>query len=694
MYLSRLYLQNWRTYADATFEFNEPTERRSVVLVGAMNGHGKTSFLISLYLGLFGRFGLRHCEGFGSVASDDIKSYRDALVKFRRNSADRDEPTVIDITLTASWRDTDEEEVRIVRRWYFSGRNEPKQGNAFEEVDLYVGGRLQKSGNLDKDILVLAQERVEKYLFPAHVAPAFFFDGEQAQKLIETAGERGLKKAVEVMFGTKVIEELAETMTQYLSRVRQNTGGKRKTSEQQEVLEAKLHERKLLNEQIGKKQSDLQKLEADKDEKERERSELHEELARMGGSVNADAAAIHKRHLHAEREQTEAEKAIGDAVKQLGLSLAIFRLAPAIQNRLRMESKLEEWESLRRGTLGNREKVLDYALPDPDPLLGNLAKEVVEKVRIRFCEALERIYNPPPTNCASEFLFGHVKGEARGRVLDLLAHAQSVDAVKTKAAAKRLRDAREALEDAKREMDRLQNLPQATRQIKERLEALNSQIQEDIRHVGGLENEIKSLKAQLHEINKQIGEIQEELARLGPEQQRIAVAERVCRALEDLQEQLTPTTTSRLEAHVTRHFVSIADRRFRNSTIHLATGEPPQIRFADGRPPLLLEVNSGFERRAFGIAFTLALAEITRRRLPLVIDTPLGNADSEYRPRTLKALAGFDLDQIIILTHDEEVTPALAETIKSQVCQKFLVEYKEAENLSVVHNGRYFVRAT
>lgn len=107
---------------------------------------------------------------------------------------------------------------------------------------------------------------------------------------------------------------------------------------------------------------------------------------------------------------------------------------------------------------------------------------------------------------------------------------------------------------------------------------------------------------------------------------------------------------------------------------------------------MLLEVNSGFERRAFGIAFTLALAEITRRRLPLVIDTPLGNADSEYRPRTLKALAEFDLDQIIILTHDKEVTPDLVEHIKGQISQKFLVEYQDAEQLSVVHPDRYFTR--
>ena len=116
MYLSKLHLQNWRSYADVTFNFKEPTEKRSVVLIGAMNGHGKTSVLISLYLGLFGRFGLRHCEGFSNFGGEsDFKTYRDAVTKFRRNSANSDDPAVIDITLSPSWRDSnDENEVRVV----------------------------------------------------------------------------------------------------------------------------------------------------------------------------------------------------------------------------------------------------------------------------------------------------------------------------------------------------------------------------------------------------------------------------------------------------------------------------------------------------------------------------------------------------------------------------------------------------
>lgn len=46
MYLATVNLVNWRSYRDARFRFKAPTRKKPLVLVGAMNGHGKTSFLL------------------------------------------------------------------------------------------------------------------------------------------------------------------------------------------------------------------------------------------------------------------------------------------------------------------------------------------------------------------------------------------------------------------------------------------------------------------------------------------------------------------------------------------------------------------------------------------------------------------------------------------------------------------------
>jgi DNA sulfur modification protein DndD len=693
MYLAKLHLQNWRTYSDVTFEFAEPTARRSVVLIGAMNGHGKTSFLMSLYLGLFGRFGLRYCEGFSKENEPDAASYRQAIERYRRNVAPGEEPTTVDVTLAPTIGDsTDEEEVRVVRRWYFSGQNKAKQGESFEEVDVYVGGRLQKNTSLDKDPLVLAYERVERNLFPAHVAPAFFFDGDQAQKLIENTGEAGLKKAVEVMFGTKVIAEVAQRVGEHIVRLRQKTGGKQKSSEKQLEVESKIKQREELNAKIAKLQADHLRLEREKEEKERERSNLQIQLAQMGGSGAADAVKLQGEFVRIEREVTDAERALAESVRSLGIALAMSRLAPAIAGRLKAEESREAWEGLKRGTLENKEKVLFFAMPEPpeaDALLGDLDPVTRVQVRERFADALERIYNPPPPESAKEYLLGHVKGDARSRVVTQLAHVQAGASVRATTSAKRLRDARELQDDIKAKMALIHNLPQQTQEIRERLDVLNDANQELSRKLGLLEGEVRKLKADLYTLNEDIGRIQEELARLGPEQKRIAVAERVGRALDALQEQLKPTTTSRLEEFVTKYFLKIADpHHFRGGRIRLPSGGPPEFEWSNGIR-LALESISGFEKRSFGIGFSLALADIIRRRIPLVIDTPLGNADSKYRPRTLHTLTDFDLDQVIILTHDEEVTTELVDLIRPSLLQTFLVE-KGDDKGSKVYPNRYF----
>lgn len=693
MYLSRLYLQNWRTYRETIFDFNEPTARKSVVLVGAMNGHGKTSLLMSLYLGLFGRFGLRHCEGVTQENEPDPVSYRKAIEKYRRDVALADEPTIIDVTFSPTTNDSrDEDEVRVVRRWYFTGTNKAKQGDGFEEVDLYVGGKLLQNTSLDKDPIIIAYEKIERHLFPAHIAPAFFFDGEQAQKLIENTGEAGLKKAVEVLFGTKVIAEVSDTLSEYLKRVREQVGGKRKASDRQEELDSKILVRDELNSTIAKLQSDQVKLEKDKDAQEKERNNLVVELAQMGGSGAANAAKLQGDYVRIEKEVIDSEKALADSVRMLGIALAISRLSPAITAQLKSEELREQWEGLKKGTLDNKDKVLAFALPEPpnvDDLLGHLSPEIRTRVKSRFCDALERIYNPPPPESAKEYLLGHVKGDMRSRVVQQLTMVQDGASSRAKTAAKRLRDARETKDEVKARMDLIQNLPQQTQIIRERLDNLNDTNQEMTRRLGSVEGEIRKLKSDLHTLNEEIGRIQEELARLGPEQKRIAVVERVGRALEALQEQLKPTTTSRLEENVTKYFLKIADNRFRGGKICLPTGGAPEFEWPDGKRQSLQTI-SGFEKRSFGIAFSLALAEITRRRIPLIIDTPLGNADSNYRPRTLQTLIDFDLDQTLILTHDKEVTSDLVELIRPSLLQSFLVEFQNRDQGSKVHNNQYF----
>jgi DNA sulfur modification protein DndD len=48
MWIERLELANFKAYQDQTFTFLKPQNGRNLVLIGGLNGHGKTTLLEAL----------------------------------------------------------------------------------------------------------------------------------------------------------------------------------------------------------------------------------------------------------------------------------------------------------------------------------------------------------------------------------------------------------------------------------------------------------------------------------------------------------------------------------------------------------------------------------------------------------------------------------------------------------------------
>ncbi|MBL7648116.1 MAG: AAA family ATPase [Candidatus Hydrogenedentes bacterium] len=693
MYLSRIRLQNWRSYEDSTFSFLKPTMRKPLYLIGAMNGHGKTSLLVALYLGIFGRFGLRHCDGFSSF-TESQEHYNSILPKFRRNNADPKDPTEIELVFSPTLRAKGESEIRVVRRWHFSSNQRLKPGNASEELQIYEAGQLVgTSANIDT-----AHDTLERLLFPAHIAPAFFFDGEQAQTLINTstsASDRSssLTRSVQVLFGTKIIDELNKQMQEYVRTTQSKIGGKKKASEKEQQLRDLEQKRDQINDIIAGHERSMQELSAEKEQLERERNNAVEQLTLKGYRGN-DLAQLSSELANTKSTKDTAESALKQCLQSLGLSLAVSRLHYAIERRLQAEEKRESWEGIKLGTIERAGKVLQVAMPEPpeqDDLLGHLSTEIREKVKSRFSDALTQIYNPPPSECAESYILGHVRGDVRSQVIEMLREAHSFGADTVRSRVRKLQDANISYNEARIRFERETDAPQDLEDLRQLISDNESQIGEAIRRIGGSENEVRKYKSDLHTINGEIRRLRDEIATMEPEQKRIAIADRVRILTGELTDKLQPIALGRLQELVTSHFTTIADPRYSGGRISFPEDgqTSPMFTFRNSRQQSI-DSMSGFERRTFGIAFSLALAEMTGRRVPLVIDTPLGNADSEYRPRLMKALTKVDLDQIIILTHDQEVTEDILSAVEVNVSQKVLVKFDHAKQCSVVHDNTFF----
>ena len=697
MYLSHLSIKNWRAYSDAEFNFTRPTRSRPITLIGAMNGHGKTSFLMALYLGLFGKHGLVHCEGFRRKGATDndrsLETMRNALNSFRRIGAPTDEPTEISLTFSPARPNEPFRELTITRRWHFTSSNKAKPGADFEALEIHVTDNRSPDGRflrIEDDDDAIAQ--IERRVFPAHLTPAFFFDGEQAAEMIEHMGDGGLKKAVEVMFGTKLLNDVSVRLSRYMTSVSNKVGGKGKAAElniEQQNLHASVEE---LNRNIASLQKQRADLEHDSTTKEDERQELTARLREYGDSGISSESAQQEVE-RAELEHRSSQDQLAGLLGASGIALATVRFRDRIIDRLDREALREAWEQVKDQTTTRKQAVLERAMPEPaenDPLLSHMAKPIREKLKDRFLNALAAIYEPPDERMPDSYLLGHARGqEARERLRNQTLEIGGGLAVKLREAAERYRSAMFRLQDANERVRLAASQPSEYQDWLTKLECLNGDIQGIGVKIGELKNQIESFKVELHEKNKRLGEIREQLKDLGPLQRRIAISDRAKRAVDAFAEQLRTPCATRLEETVTTIFRKIADKRFAKSTVRIATDANPYLELADGEH-LQLTGGSGFERRSFSIAFCLALAEITGQRIPLVIDTPVGNADSEYRARALQQLAQFDTDQIIILTHDEEVSRPFLEAIEDHVGQQILVAFDHETRASEVHHNQFF----
>ena len=72
MWIAKIELFNFKSYQHQAFEFPQPRGGRNIVLIGGMNGYGKTSVLEALYLGLYGKESVEHLGRAG--LKDDVGS--------------------------------------------------------------------------------------------------------------------------------------------------------------------------------------------------------------------------------------------------------------------------------------------------------------------------------------------------------------------------------------------------------------------------------------------------------------------------------------------------------------------------------------------------------------------------------------------------------------------------------------------
>lgn len=160
-------------------------------------------------------------------------------------------------------------------------------------------------------------------------------------------------------------------------------------------------------------------------------------------------------------------------------------------------------------------------------------------------------------------------------------------------------------------------------------------------------------------------------------------------SLSMFEEQIRNKHITNLEKEIKDAFDSLLRKKgFLHSISISRTDYQMTINIIGGETVPSAKLSAG-ERQLLAVAVLWALAKLSGRKLPTVIDTPLGRLDSKHRKFFVENYFPNAGHQVILLSTDEEIVGNYYSSLKDSIAKEYLIEYNEAEQTSIVKKG-YF----
>ena len=118
---------------------------------------------------------------------------------------------------------------------------------------------------------------------------------------------------------------------------------------------------------------------------------------------------------------------------------------------------------------------------------------------------------------------------------------------------------------------------------------------------------------------------------------------------------------------------------------------PFSVQLFDGRGERIpTERLSAGERQLLAVAMLWGLARVSGRRLPMVIDTPLGRLDSKHRSHIVERYFPHASHQVILLSTDEEIDQSLFASLEPWIGRSYELRHDDMAGCTQIVEGYFW----
>jgi DNA sulfur modification protein DndD len=662
MWIAKVELFNFKSYQHQIFEFPQPKAGRNIVLVGGMNGYGKTSILEALYLGLYGKEAVEHLGRAG--LKDDI-GYRKFLERALHGTAIRTGRESMWVKIQVN--QTKAEGFEVTRKWFFTRAGD---WTGEDEVVIYpvrdgIRGRAVLAEKLP--------EMLDQRFIPVHIAPFFFFDGEEVKKLADQGRGHQIRSGIEGLLGVDLLRKLKKRLEEF--QANRSTGIAVMDEQKHRELFDGLTRHETEYEEVEKKHRTL--IDAVK-ALQAQRSSITNNMLQLGAGAGdvASVSDVVKQQADAETELKAVEDALDDVVAtKLPFHLVARDLMESLSMQVQQELARESWEARKRSLEPEKAKFIGtfYNTTEP-PLNPALTPEQEAALQSRLNAAWESLFYPMPEGCAEDVLHDYL-GAKRQALLQTMSGlrmgAQDVLGLISK---------RELLQKKIRALvSRYSKIEGHDRdgtlaKLNGELTAVNAALDQRQKELGDLERQIAGLKGTIDQERALYAREHEKFVQANPVKSMVGCAERVCNLIEDLIPQLYALKVAQLAAAMTGVYKKLAHKKIVHR-IDIDEGGETRILSKEGET-IPFDKSAG-ENQVFATALLAGLAEISGLDAPLVVDTPLGRLDSTHRTNILNYWISNKKRQVILLSQDKEIDRETFAAMEPNVAMTYLLQHTE-----------------
>ncbi|MEU1119942.1 MULTISPECIES: DNA sulfur modification protein DndD [unclassified Streptomyces] len=667
MLLRKIALEEFGAYRgkqslDLTVKKNKP-----IILIGGLNGCGKTTLLDSIQLALYGP--RARCSGRGNKSYDTF--LRESIN--RQHDPTRGSSVTLEFTVTV---DGKEHYYKVMRSWHTSGKSLKEFLNVFVDEDYEdqasPGHRAEPDAKFNRLLSEGWADHVED-LLPLEVASLSFFDGEKIESLADPERAASvIESAVHSLLGVSTVQQLRTDLLALQRR-------QKLSDEEQHLMDsiqAQEKEQKSVQTQLDMASQDLAQRQSELGKARRELDSLEQEFKNAGGSLFERRVELEQEHKRATERLTE-------------LRSALVQIAAGPLPLLMMGSQLKDVRKQAKHEKAAAEagQILDVLVERDEWLLALLPEdtkaEVVRKLeedRVKRSKSttLKVDLNLPHDALAQLSVLDEVLVRDKDRATELLtlaaSAAEEVDQLDRQLAGVPEQSTLKALQAAREE------------QLQE-FSRVQAEVTRDEQRVTELKRRREYVTAALERAHNNFVRTKvkaEEVERI------IRYSEKARGTLERFGEVLLQRHISRLEVAVLQSFKELMRKQGLVQDLRIDTDKfTLALSDSNGEPIDPGRLSAG-ERQILAVSLLWGLMKVAGNRLPSVIDTPLGRLDSRHREHLVDRYFPYASDQVLLLSTDEEIDEYLLGRLKKSVARTYTLVHDDSNFTTSVVEGYWW----